>query len=129
MSSTNGLPRVPRPANGSSSSSSGGIVATNSVTTREGGVVKTRIDPSLTVSDVVKQLCVNLQMRRPASDFTLRDENDELVTDENLRKKIKTKAKLKYALKPYTFSHSTTSLLIFPTADSLIPLLWRLLKQ
>ena len=44
---------------------------------------------------MVKQLCVNLQMKRPASDFALRDEHDELVTDENLRKKIKGKVNLK----------------------------------
>ncbi|KAI9440364.1 ELMO/CED-12 family-domain-containing protein [Lactarius indigo] len=70
------------------------LIPTNSVTTKD-GVVKVRIDPTLMVVDVVKQLVANLQIKQPPSDFALRDEDDELVTNENLRKMIKSKAKLK----------------------------------
>ncbi|KAH9013264.1 ELMO/CED-12 family-domain-containing protein [Lactarius pseudohatsudake] len=70
------------------------LVPTNSVTTKD-GVVKVRIDPTLMVVDVVKQLVANLQIKQASSDFALRDEDDELVTNENLRKMIKSKAKLK----------------------------------
>jgi engulfment and cell motility protein 1 len=73
------------------------LIPTNSVTTKD-GVVKVRIDPTLTVADVVKQLVANLQIRQPPSDFALRDEDDELVTNENLRKMIRSKAKLKYVV-------------------------------
>jgi engulfment and cell motility protein 1 len=72
-------------------------IPTNSVMTRD-GVVKVRIDPSLMVADVVKQLVANLQIKQPPSDFALRDEDEELVTNENLRRMIKTKAKLKYVI-------------------------------
>jgi hypothetical protein len=78
-------------ANGASSKS---LIPTNSVTTKD-GVVKVRIDPTLMVVDVVKQLVMNLQIKQPPSDFALRDEDEELVTNENLRKMIKSKAKLK----------------------------------
>ena len=77
--------------NGTSSKT---LVPTNSVTTKD-GVVKVRIDPTLMVVDVVKQLVANLQIKQSPSDFALRDEDDELVTNENLRKMIKIKAKLK----------------------------------
>ena len=70
------------------------LIPTNSVTTKD-GVVKVRIDPTLMVVDVVKQLVANLQIKQSPSDFALRDEDDELVTNENLRKMIKSKAKLK----------------------------------
>jgi len=70
------------------------LIPTNSVTTKD-GVVKVRIDPTLMVVDVVKQLVANLQIKQPSSDFALRDEDEELVTNENLRKMIKSKAKLK----------------------------------
>ncbi|KAF8268798.1 ELMO/CED-12 family-domain-containing protein [Lactarius quietus] len=77
--------------NGSSSKT---LIPTNSVTTKD-GVVKVRIDPTLQVVDVVKQLVANLHIKQSPSDFALRDEDDELVTNENLRKMIKSKAKLK----------------------------------
>ena len=80
-----------RAANGSSTKT---LIPTNSVTTKD-GVVKVRIDPTLMVVDVVKQLVANLQIKQSPSDFALRDEDDELVTNENLRKMIKSKAKLK----------------------------------
>jgi engulfment/cell motility protein 1 len=78
-----------------------GLVPTNNVTTADGITVRTRIDPTLTVEDVMKQLCVSLKIKDPPSYFALRDEADELVTNDNLRKKIKNKVNLKYV----TFFH------------------------
>ncbi|KAF8479572.1 ELMO/CED-12 family-domain-containing protein [Russula ochroleuca] len=78
-------------ANGASSKT---LIPTNSVTTKD-GVVKVRIDPTLMVADVVKQLVANLQIKQPPSNFALRDDDDELVTNENLRRMIRSKAKLK----------------------------------
>ena len=72
------------------------LVPTNTVTTGDGLTVRTRIDPTLTVDDVVKQLCVNLKIKDPSSHFALRDETDELVTNDNLRRKIKNKVNLKW---------------------------------
>jgi engulfment/cell motility protein 1 len=75
------------------------LVPTNNVTTKEGVTVRTRIDPTLTVDDVVRQLCVNLKVTEPSSNFALRDKDtDELIVNENLRKKIKNKANLKCAI-------------------------------
>jgi engulfment/cell motility protein 1 len=74
------------------------LIPTNNVTTKDGLTVRTRIDPTLTVDDVVRQLCVNLKVTEPSSNFALRDKDtDELVVNENLRKKIKNKANLKCA--------------------------------
>lgn len=87
--------RARAPASNGASSKT--LIPTNSVTTKD-GVVKVRIDPTLMVTDVVKQLVANLQITQPASDFALRDDDDELVTNENLRKMIKAKAKLKYVV-------------------------------
>lgn len=70
------------------------LVPTNHVTTLEGVTVRARIDPTLTVDDVVKQLCSSLK-KEPASNYALRDELDELVTNDNLRKKIKGRVGLK----------------------------------
>lgn len=81
---------------------SAALVPTNNVTTKEGVTVRTRIDPTLTVDDVVKQLCINLKIKDPPGDFALRDELDELVTNDNLRKKIKTKVLLKYVISSIT---------------------------
>lgn len=72
------------------------MVPTNTVTTGDGVTVRTRIDPTLTVDDVVKQLCLNLKIKDPPTHFALRDETDELVTNDNLRKKIKNKVNLKW---------------------------------
>jgi len=73
----------------------GALVPTNNVTTGDGVTVRTRIDPTLTVDDVMKQLCLNLKIKEPPSHFALRDETDELVTNDNLRKKIRNKVNLK----------------------------------
>ncbi|KAJ7224321.1 ELMO/CED-12 family-domain-containing protein [Mycena pura] len=76
------------------------LVPTNTVTTASGLTVRTRIDPVLTVDDVVRQLCLNLKIKEPPSNFALRDEMDELVTNDNLRKKIKAKVNLKLVNAP-----------------------------
>ena len=74
---------------------SGNLVPTNTVTTKDGTVVRARIDPTLAVDDVIRQLCLNLKIQDPPVLYALRDDADELVTDDNLRKKIKGKVNLK----------------------------------
>ncbi|THH18452.1 hypothetical protein EW146_g2541 [Bondarzewia mesenterica] len=76
------------------------LIPTNSVTTKQGLTVRARIDPTLSVADVIKQLCLNLKINEPSTDFALRDETDELVTNDNLRKKIKAKSHLKLVSSP-----------------------------
>lgn len=89
-------------SNGASSTNNGtqvrsaALVPTNNVTTLDGLNVRARIDPALTVDDVVKQLCINLKIKESPANFALRDETDELVTNDNLRKKIRGKVNLKY---------------------------------
>lgn len=93
--------RTPQPmipsssTNGTSAKPSSGLIPTNSVTIREGLVVKARIEPTLAVDDVIRQLCISLKMKDPPGIFALRDESDELVTNDNLKKKIKGKVNLK----------------------------------
>lgn len=87
----NGAPKAP-------------LVPTNHVTTLEGVTVRARIDPTLTVDDVVKQLCSSLK-KEPASNFALRDESGELVTNDNLRRKIRGRFALKLVKSP---SHEAT---------------------
>ena len=50
------------------------------------------------MADVIKQLCLNLKIPGNPVLYALRDagEKDELVTDENLRAKIRDKAALKW---------------------------------
>lgn len=81
---------------GAGSQAKPALVPTNNLTTADGITVRTRIDPTLTVEDVMKQLCVSLKIKEPPSHFALRDEADELVTNDNLRKKIKNKVNLRY---------------------------------
>ncbi|KIJ55108.1 hypothetical protein M422DRAFT_23759 [Sphaerobolus stellatus SS14] len=76
------------------------LVPTNTVTTKEGTTVKARIDPSLTVQDVLKQLCSNLKIQENYTVYALRDDSEELVTDKNLREMIKNKANLKLVNAP-----------------------------
>lgn len=78
---------------------SAALVPTNSVTTKDGQTVRARIDPTLAVDDVIRQLCLNLKIQEPPVLYALRDDADELVTDDNLRKKIKGKVNLKYVQK------------------------------
>lgn len=90
------LPNSQTQANGKTSQSqSKGLVPTNNVTTKDGVTVRTRIEPSLAVEDVIRQLCMSLKLKDTPAVYALRDENDELVTNDNLRKKIKAKANLK----------------------------------
>ncbi|KAI0032657.1 ELMO/CED-12 family-domain-containing protein [Vararia minispora EC-137] len=112
MALTNGNPssssRSRAAPNGSATpSASTAVNHTNIVTTKDGRSVKTRIDPSLAVADVLKQLCVNLQMPGPAVDWALRDDGDELVTDDNLKKMIKTRARLKIVSAPVLEARET----------------------
>ncbi|KAF8517883.1 ELMO/CED-12 family-domain-containing protein [Hysterangium stoloniferum] len=76
------------------------LIPTNSVTTKDGQVVRARIDQSLSVNDVVKQLCSNLKIQEPHVLYALRDDSDELVTNENLRKMIRQKANLRLVNAP-----------------------------
>lgn len=76
------------------------VVPTNHVTTKDGVTVRARIDPTLTVEDVVRQLCINLKLKDPPAMFSLRDEDDTLVTTENLNKMIKSRANLKCVRAP-----------------------------
>ncbi|KAF9479163.1 hypothetical protein BDN70DRAFT_879136 [Pholiota conissans] len=68
--------------------------ATNNIITTQ-GTVQARIDPSLTVNDVIMQLCANLQLKEPPTSFALKDANNELVTDRNLKIKIENRTNLK----------------------------------
>ncbi|KAG5647473.1 hypothetical protein DXG03_009408 [Asterophora parasitica] len=87
----------------------GALVPTNNVTTIDGLTVRARIDPTLTVDDVVKQLCINLKIKELPSNFALRDETDELVTNDNLRKKIKGKLNLKLVNSPTREARETAN--------------------
>lgn len=87
-------PATPSSTNGAQPRTA--LVPTNTVTTGDGVTVRTRIDPALTVDDVVKQLCLSLKIKDSPSHFALRDETDELVTNDNLRRKIKNKVNLKW---------------------------------
>ena len=71
------------------------LVPTNSVTLQDGTTVRVRIEATLAVEDVVRQLCISVKIKDPSSMYALRDENEELVTNENLKKKIKQKVNLK----------------------------------
>ncbi|KAI0078722.1 hypothetical protein K474DRAFT_1641153 [Panus rudis PR-1116 ss-1] len=85
---------------GSTTKSSTGLIPTNTVTTMDGLTVRARIEPTLAVDDVIRQLCMNLKIKDPPGMFALRDDTDELVTNDNLRKKIKAKANLKLVNAP-----------------------------
>lgn len=76
------------------------VVPTNHVTTKDGVTVRARIDPTLTVEDVIRQLCLNLKLKDPPAMFSLRDEEDTLVTTENLNKMIRSRANLKCVRAP-----------------------------
>ena len=87
--------QAPAQTNGKSSQSRSGLVPTNNVTTKDGITVRTRIEPSLAVEDVIRQLCISLKLKDGPGVYALRDDNDELVTNDNLRKKIRAKVNLK----------------------------------
>lgn len=65
--------------------------------------IKALIDPSLPVQDVIHQLCANahLGVQEPPALFALRDDdNDELIDDSNMAKKIETGANFKLCSSP-----------------------------
>ncbi|GAC94933.1 hypothetical protein PHSY_002506 [Pseudozyma hubeiensis SY62] len=65
--------------------------------------IKALIDPSLPVQDVIRQLCANahLGVQEPPALFALRDDdNDELVDDANMAKKIEVGANFKLCSSP-----------------------------
>ncbi|KAH7335159.1 ELMO/CED-12 family-domain-containing protein [Rhizoctonia solani] len=76
------------------------LVPTNLVSTKDGVTVRARIDPTLPVTDVIRQLCISLKIQEPPLLFALRDDRDELVTDDNLRRMIRDKANLKLVNSP-----------------------------
>jgi engulfment and cell motility protein 1 len=79
----------------SGAGTSGAVIPTNSVTW-ENVTVRARIDAALAVEEVVRQLCVSLKIPDPPVMHALRDaETDELITTDNLRRKIAAKAPLK----------------------------------
>ncbi|KZT10174.1 uncharacterized protein LAESUDRAFT_756360 [Laetiporus sulphureus 93-53] len=86
--------------NGTSPQQKNRVVPTNTVTTKEAGTVRVRIVPNLPVDDVVRQLCINLRLKDHPAMYALRDENDELVTNDNLRKKVMAKANFKLVNSP-----------------------------
>ncbi|KAG2355702.1 ELMO/CED-12 family-domain-containing protein [Suillus spraguei] len=117
------------PATNSMRPRSTGLVPTNNVTTKEGVTVRTRIDPTLTVDDVVRQLCVNLKVTEPSSNFALRDKDtDELIVNENLRKKIKNKANLKLVNSPSIEAAEIVQKLIIRDEKTFKMALWSLKK-
>lgn len=77
-----------------------GLVPTNTIVTKEGQQIRAKIDATLSVSHVIRTLCINLNIPDPPKLYALRDENEVLVTNDNLRKMIKTKAKLKLVSAP-----------------------------
>ncbi|KAF7793496.1 hypothetical protein EIP86_004608 [Pleurotus ostreatoroseus] len=91
LPSTSGQPTV---------ASRSGLVPTNTVQLKDGTKVRARIEATLAVEDVIRQLLINLKIKDQPSRYALRDENDELVTNENLRKKIKGKVNLKLVNSP-----------------------------
>ncbi|KAI0343291.1 hypothetical protein BDW22DRAFT_1264593 [Trametopsis cervina] len=76
------------------------LIPTNTVTLRDGSTVRVRIEATLAVEDVVRQLCISVKIKDPPAMYALRDENDELVTNENMRKKVKAKVGLKLVYSP-----------------------------
>ena len=94
---------------------------TNSVTTKDGKVVRARIDPALTVDDVIRQLCLNLKIGDHPVAYALRDDADELVTDDNLRKMIKGRVPLKCVylfLRHFNFTNVSYRLVNAPIIEA-----------
>ncbi|OAX43979.1 hypothetical protein K503DRAFT_679972 [Rhizopogon vinicolor AM-OR11-026] len=120
---------APPGTNNTRPKSTPGLIPTNNVTTKEGVTVRTRIDPTLTVDDVVRQLCVNLKVTEPSSNFALRDKDtDELIVNENLRKTIKNKANLKLVNAPNIEAAEIVQKLIVRDEKTLKMALWSLKK-
>jgi len=112
----------------SSAQAKSALVPTNNVSCTNGVTVRARIDPTLTVNDVIKQLCVNLKIQGSPLDYALRDDDDELVTNDNLRKKIKAKVHLQCVFSffhPGGILNNTTWKLVLAThrdvKDAILP--------
>lgn len=70
---------------------------------RQNATIKALIDPSLRVSDVVRQLCANahLGVQEPPALFALRDDvGDELIDDSNMARKIEAGRNFKLCSSP-----------------------------
>lgn len=57
--------------------------------------LKCRIATDIPVDDAVRQLAASFKANEPASTLALRNERDELVTDDNLVRVVEEMAKLK----------------------------------
>ncbi|PWN49241.1 hypothetical protein IE53DRAFT_155849 [Violaceomyces palustris] len=71
--------------------------------TYKNSTIKALIDPSLPVQDVIRQLCANahLGVQEPPALFALRDdENDELIDDSNMARKIEGGSNFKLCSSP-----------------------------
>ncbi|MCO5585241.1 hypothetical protein L7F22_039174 [Adiantum nelumboides] len=71
--------------------------------TYKNATIKAMIDPSLRVSDVIRQLCANahLGVQEPPALFALRDEtDDELIDDTNMSRKIEAGRNFKLCSSP-----------------------------
>lgn len=102
-SNTRYTPAVPPSSNDvrrpSTTSSNGPnpIAKINTVSYRN-ATIKAQIDTTMMVSDVIRQLCANahLGVQEPPALFALRDEDDdELIDDGNLARKIESGASFK----------------------------------
>ena len=67
----------------------------NNVITPNGRSVRVRIDPTLTVEAIIAQLCAALKIQEDSSLFVLKDEQNSLITDENVQEKIRARTDLK----------------------------------
>lgn len=91
--SSNADPRRPS----TTSQTSNSIAKINTVSYRN-ATIKAQIDTTMMVSDVIRQLCANahLGVQEPPALFALRDEDDdELIDDANLARKIESGASFK----------------------------------
>lgn len=85
--STSSQATIPGP---STTTAAAPIARINTVTYRN-ATIKAQIDPTMVVADVIRQLCANahLGVQEPPALFALRDEdNDDLIDDSNLARKI-----------------------------------------
>ncbi|KAH8832732.1 ELMO/CED-12 family-domain-containing protein [Flagelloscypha sp. PMI_526] len=108
------------------------LVPTNTVATLDGQVVRARIDATLTVDDVVRQLCINLNMSEPAANFALRNETGELVTNDNLRRMIRGRVNLRLVRAPAIEARETADKLAQRDPQSLrstVHALTRLIRE
>ena len=70
-------------------------LVTNTVHIFDGRTVRVRIDPTLAVSAVVQQLCINLKIEQPLDSLILKGADGTPVTDDGLRSAIESNAELR----------------------------------